>query len=488
MNTHFYDNQWHPGSGSRMLEATSPSTNEVIWRGAAAEAAEVDAAMQSARAAFNSWSRLKYEEREALIKAYQDALIERQAELAACIARDVGKPLWEAKTEAAAMVAKIDLSITSYQQRTGTTSQQGAAFTTALTHRPHGVMVILGPYNFPGHLPNGHLVPALLAGNTVVHKPSEVTPTVAQIMIECLAAANIPSGVVNLVQGDGATGLLLTQHADTDGVLFTGSTRTGIALHKQFAGQPGKMLALEMGGNNPLIVHRSNDHKAAVFHTLQSAYITSGQRCTCARRLILIDDAEGHEFADALQAGIGGIRVALPNEDENAFMGPVVHNRVADQLMQAQAELIEQGAVSLVSMTRPKLDFSLLTPGLIDVTNVADLADEELFGPLLTLQWARDLDHAITLANDTEFGLSAGMFTDDDASWNEFYARIRAGIVNRNRPLTGASGGAPFGGIGASGNHRASAFYAADYCAYPMASMLEDTIHLPDSLGPGITL
>ena len=487
MKTHFYSNQWHAGSGAD-LEATSPNTNEVIWQGKAATATEVNAAMASARKGFNTWSRLPYADREAYLKRYQSVLKERQEEIAAAISADVGKPLWEAKTEAGAMVGKVDLSIKAYAQRTGTTISETAAFTTALTHRPHGVMVVLGPYNFPGHLPNGHIVPALLAGNTIVHKPSEYTPLVGQLMIECFEQAGVPSGVVNLTQGDGATGMLLTQHAEVDGVLFTGSTRTGIALHKQFAGQPGKMLALEMGGNNPLIVHQSNDHKAAVFNTIQSAFITSGQRCTCSRRLIVIDDAEGHQFVDTLKASLSGIKAALPQDDDNAFMGPVVHNRIADQLMHAQEQLIADGAIALVKMTRPNPDFALLTPGLLDVTNVANIEDEELFGPMLQLYWARDMDHAIELANNTRFGLSAGMFTDNDAVWDDFYTRIRAGIVNRNRPLTGASGGAPFGGIGASGNHRASAFYAADYCAYPMASMLENTASLPENLGPGLTL
>ncbi len=487
MHTHFYNNTWHAGTGTELSD-TSPTNNVEIWRGHAAAAEQVNAAVESARNGFTTWSRLSYGERESYLLRYKEVLQSRQDEIAATIALDVGKPLWEAKTEAGAMLGKIDLSIKSYQQRTGTAVQEGAAFTTALTHRPHGVMVVLGPYNFPGHLPNGHIVPALLAGNTIVHKPSEYTPLVGQLMIECLAAAGFPSGVINLTQGDGQTGMLLTKHEGIDGVLFTGSTRTGIALHKQFAGQPGKVLALEMGGNNPLIVHQANDHKAAVFHTIQSAFITSGQRCTCSRRLIVVDDAKGHEFVNALQQGIGGITAALPQDNDNAFMGPVVHNRIADQLMMAQDGLIRDGALALVRMQRPSNDFALLTPGLLDVSAVAEIEDEELFGPMLQLYWAQDLDHAIELANNTRFGLSAGMITDSDAVWDEFYARIRAGIVNRNRPLTGASGGAPFGGIGMSGNQRPSAFYAADYCAYPMASMLDSVAVLPDNLGPGLQL
>ncbi|MEO0367646.1 MAG: succinylglutamate-semialdehyde dehydrogenase [Pseudomonadota bacterium] len=487
MKIHLIDHQWRQSDGAA-LSATNPNTSDEIWAGNSATELEVDQAIASARNAFGSWSLTSIETRVEAMKRYQGVLENRKDAIADAISLSVGKPLWEAKTEAGAMIAKVDLSIRSYEQRTGTREQTGAAFTTRLTHRPHGVMAVLGPYNFPGHLPNGHIVPALMAGNTIVHKPSEYTPLVGQVLFECLLEADLPRGVINLVQGDGSTGMLLSQHNDIDGLLFTGSTRTGIALHRQFAGQPGKMLALEMGGNNPLIVHQTKDHKAAVYHTIQSAFITSGQRCTCSRRLILIDDKEGHDFLAELQRAIPNIVVDIDRHNNDAFMGPVIHNRVADMLMAEQAELISNGAKALVEMQRPMSDKPLLTPGLLDVSAVDTIADEELFGPMLQVYWAQDMANAIDLANDTKYGLSAGMITDEDSVWDQFYAHIRAGIVNRNRPLTGASGGAPFGGIGASGNHRASAFYAADYCAYPMASMLDDVASLPENLGPGISL
>lgn len=487
MKTNYIDGQWHAGSG-KQIQATSPNTNDVIWQGKSADQDDVAKAIAAAKKAFKDWAKRPYAEREAFLKRYQEILKERQSELAEAIHQTVGKPLWEAKTEAGAMIAKVDLSISAYAERTGTKINSSGAMTTALTHRPHGVLVVLGPYNFPGHLPNGHIVPALLAGNTVVHKPSEFTPKVGELLFECLHQAGFPNGVVNLTQGEGETGMLLTQHPDIDGVLFTGSSRTGFLLHKQFAGQPQKMLALEMGGNNPLIVHDVNDVKAAVYNTIQSAYITSGQRCTCSRRLILLDNDEGHTFLTALADGIHGISANLPSQDPAAFMGPVVHNKIAGQLMAAQDDMLNNGAKALVKMERPEADFALLTPGLLDVSQVAGIPDEELFGPMLQVYWANDLDHAIELANETRYGLSAGMLTDNAQAWDTFYRDIRAGIVNRNRPLTGASGGAPFGGVGASGNHRPSAFYAADYCAYPVASVLSESAALPDDLGPGLML
>jgi succinylglutamic semialdehyde dehydrogenase len=326
-----------------------------------------------------------------------------------------------------------------------------------------------------------------LAGNTIVFKPSELTPLVGQKMFEFMIEAGVPEGVINLLQGGGATGALCSAHPDIDGLLFTGSSNTGALLHKQFAGQPGKIMALEMGGNNPLIFHSVADIPAAVYQTIQSAYITSGQRCTCARRLIVVKNENGKEFVRQLTTAVANIEVGMPADGE-AFYGPVISNHVADNLLDAQQRLIEKGAIALVSMTRLKEGTPLVSPALLDSSNVSDREDEEYFGPLLQIIWVDNLDQAIAEANNTRFGLAAGMLTDDDDAWQEFYIHARAGILNRNRPTTGASGGAPFGGVGASGNNRPSAFYAADYCAYPMASMSDPTPQLPSSLAPGIKL
>ncbi len=486
--THFIDGQWVSGTESAVLiESENPATGDVIWSGYSATADNVDAAMQAARQALRTWSRRSVQERTDVLLNYQSILRDRSDELAQAISDETGKQHWEAKTEVATMIDKIDLSISAFEQRTGTSQKDLNGVQATLTHRPHGVMLVLGPYNFPGHLPNGHIVPALLAGNTIIFKPSELTPSVGQLMIDCVAKAGIPDGVINLLQGDGQTGALCSSHSEIDGLLFTGSSNTGAALHAQLGGQPGKILALEMGGNNPLIFSDVKDIDAAVYQTLLSAYITSGQRCTCARRLIVVRGENGAQFVDKLVTATQNLEVGMPN-DGDAFYGPVVSNRVADALLQAQQSMLEKGATALVEMRRLADNTPLLSPGLLDVTSMQNRIDEEHFGPLLQLIWVDSLDEAIIEANNTKYGLAAGMLTDNDDHWEEFYARARVGILNRNRQTTGASGGAPFGGVGASGNHRPSAFYAADYCAYPMATMSDQTAQLPDSLSPGVKL
>ncbi|WP_290796919.1 aldehyde dehydrogenase family protein, partial [Halomonas sp.] len=195
----------------------------------------------------------------------------------------------------------------------------------------------------------------------------------------------------------------------------------------------------------------------------------------------------GDHLLDALSDAISRLHVAGPFSEPAPFYGGLVSVAAADGLLEAQAVLEELGGSVLARMERLEEGTSLLSPGLVDVTGLV-LPDEEHFGPLLKVQRYRDWDEAIRLANDTRYGLAAGLIGGERTDWDDFLLRIRAGIVNWNRQTTGASGDAPFGGVGESGNHRPSAFYAADYCAYPVASMESDDLHLPEKLPPGVSL
>ena len=301
MNSHFWDGQWREGSGDP-LRSTDPAHGTLLWEGQAATAADVDAAVGAAREAAPAWGRRPLDARIALAEAFAAAVKADSERLARLLAAEVGKPLWEARTEIGAMVGKVRLSIDAQAERAGSRSQPMGAGNAALRHRPHGVLAVFGPYNFPGHLPNGHIVPALLAGNTVVFKPSDLTPAVGAAMVELWDKVGLPAGVLNLVQGAVSTGEALAGHPQIDGLLFTGSAKTGQLLHRQFAGQTGKLLALELGGNNPLIVDRVADLDAAAHTIIQSAFITSGQRCTCARRLFLPAGADGDALLEKLLA------------------------------------------------------------------------------------------------------------------------------------------------------------------------------------------
>lgn len=471
MSGAYIDGAWRNGEGSP-VKSTCPSTGDIVWEGCEATCEQVALAVSSARAAFGQWSKIPQNDRTRILENYAGELSKRSERIAEAISRDMGKPLWESRVEAATMQAKVAVSITAQVERAGAKYMETAFGSAHLSHQAHGVMAVFGPFNFPGHLPNGHIVPALLAGNTCVFKPSELAPSVAAIMVEAFEAAGLPQGCLNVVQGGRDTGGALLD-ADVNGVLFTGSVETGRFIHQKFGGRPNIILALEMGGNNPLIVWNPVDVEAAADIAAQSAFLSTGQRCSCARRIILPDDAFGREVTDALIERAKGLRIGAWNEDD-IFMGPLVSEQSVDRALDFQMNLSKSGAKSLRRLKRLGRGGAFVSAGVIDVTDTHVVYDQELFGPLAQIIRVKTLDDAIARANETAFGLSGGIVSDDDAHWLQAKRDMRVGILNRNRPTVGASGAMPFGGPGLSGNFRPGAYYAADYSAWPQASQVSD--------------
>lgn len=483
----FIEGQWQAGFGLA-FQSVNPATGQAIWQGNSADEAQVHQALLAARQAFYRWSVLSLAERLVVIEKFAALLQENTETMARTIAEETGKALWESRTEVAAMIGKIAISKRAHEERTGTVENPMPGAKAFIRHKPHGIVAVFGPYNFPGHLPNGHIVPALIAGNVVVFKPSELTPKVAEYTVQLWQQAGLPAGVLTLLQGEVTTGKALAAHPELDGLFFTGSSGTGHYLHQQFAGQPGKILALEMGGNNPLIIKDVANIKAAVHDIIQSAFISSGQRCTCARRLFVPNTANGDAILAELVAATKNIKVADPFAADQPFYGAMISAKAAQGMAKAQQQLVEMGAKVLVELTLPEAHGAYATPGILDVTGVNGIPDEEHFGPLLKVYRYDDFEQAIQQANHTKYGLSAGLLADSADDYQLFFKQIRAGIVNWNKPITGASSAAPFGGIGASGNHRASAYYAADYCAYPVSSVEAEQVVLPATLSPGLVL
>lgn len=466
---------------TQFLSTHEPATGALIAQLPIGDATREVAA---ARAGWPGWAATPLAERIATLHRFAELVRERAAPFAELIARETGKPLWEAATEVDTVVAKVAISITAQSERAGErfTDQPGGR-RMALRHRPHGVLAVLGPYNFPAHLPNGHIVPALLAGNAVVFKPSEKTPATGAFLVECYHAAGVPDGVVRLLVGGPDQGRALAGHEGIDGLLFTGSARTGIALNRQFAERPEKILALEMGGNNPILVWDDPDPDTAAALIVQSAFTTAGQRCTAGRRLIVEDRLYDPVMA-ALTRLTDRLIVGAPQDDPAPFMGPVIDNAAADHLLARADELIASGATVVRPLARLTPGLPLLSPAILDVTDGTERPDDELFGPVLQVSRARDFGQAIEQANATRYGLSASLISPSRERYEQFWTGIRAGIVNWNRPTNGAASSAPFGGIGWSGNHRPSAYYAADYCAYPVASA--ETDHIAAAIPVGL--
>ncbi|MET1112920.1 MAG: succinylglutamate-semialdehyde dehydrogenase [Allosphingosinicella sp.] len=463
------------------LSSIEPATGAILWTG---EAGDADAEVARARSAWASWAAKPLAVRIETLRRFANVVRGRKDALADLIARETGKPLWETATEVDAVVGKVDISVSAYSERTSQRRLEGAlGARVAVRHKPHGVLAVLGPYNFPAHLPNGHIVPALLAGNAVVFKPSEKTPAVGEMLVQLYHEAGVPEDVVRCVQGGIEAGKALAASPGIDGLLFTGSARAGLALHRQFADSPHKILALEMGGNNPLVVWDAKDVPAAAVIAVQSAFMSSGQRCTGARRLIVQDGQHEPLLAEIVKLAERLI-VDHPHATPAPFMGPVIDNQAADQLQEAFLDLMIKGGRAIKRLDRPVSDKPFLTPAIIDVTDVAERPDAELFGPVLQVIRVADFDAALAEANATRYGLAASLVGGSPELYDRFWANIRAGVINWNKPTNGAPSNAPFGGLGLSGNHRPSAFYAADYCAYPVTSSEAEAARA--SLGVGL--
>lgn len=468
------------GQGETM-ESRSPWDNTLLWQGAAATARQIQQAVAAARNALSAW---QVADRKAIAAAFAARLKDRAESMARIMALETARPLWETHTEVSAMIAKLDHSLAAQAARRAETRINTGDGVAATRFKPHGVAAVFGPFNMPGHLPNGHIIPALLAGNTIVFKPSERTPLTGEFMCQVWREAGLPPGVLNLIQGGRSVGELLSNNPEIDAVFFTGSVAAGQALLRRQLKFPHRMLALEMGGNNPLVIMDCSNHRAAAYTALVSAFLTSGQRCTCARRLII--GPEDTAVIPELLSMVRKMRIAGPLDNPEPFMGALISAHAANAVLAAQDRLLAAGATAILKAGELVDHPAALTPGIIDVTHLPDPPDEEIFGPLLQVIQVKDFQTAIKEANKTRFGLSAALLSDRRDLFEQFFQQARAGVINWNRPTNGASSALPFGGIGQSGNHRPSGSWAVDYCSYPIASMEAEKLSMPEKPAPGL--
>jgi succinylglutamic semialdehyde dehydrogenase len=389
------------------------------------------------------------------------------------------------------MAAKIDIALGEGLALVQDVNLDGGKL--SWRYRPHGVLAVIGPFNFPLHLAHGHVVPALLAGNTVVFKPSEVTPHCGLLYARLLAEAGLPPGVVNVVQGDGAAGAALAEGEGVDGVLFTGSYEVGVKILRANAARPGRLLALELGGKNAAIVLADAPWEKAQADVLISAFSTAGQRCTCASRLIVERSIAGR-FVEELAARAR--RLTLGHAmDPGAFLGPLATAKGLEKFLAMQAAAEREGAACVAPPEDAPVRWQgREVRGYYAAPRQVPGADpgsayqrQEIFGPDLAVYVADDQDHALALANDTPFGLAAGVWTHARERFEDCARRLRVGCVSWNTPTAGSSSRLPFGGLGHSGNHRPAGVFSSRYCAYPLAvsqgEVTVDTTALPPGFG-----
>ena len=472
----FIDGEWVPcDEPDGEITRENPSrTNETVFE-APWCVSSVEEAVKSARMALPEWDRLGAEGRRPYLEKLADTFEKCQDEIARQIAREVGKPLWEARGEAGALSSKIEIMKDEgmkYVQSVSPEGLEGGSF----RYRPLGVLGVLGPFNFPLHLPNGHIVPALMTGNTVVVKPSEIAPGCMQLYFECIEAAGLPDGVINLVQGPGEVGAAVAGSEGINGVLFTGSWETGMRVKEATSRHYWKQLALEMGGKNTSIVLDDADIEQAVHQIAYASYMTTGQRCSATSRVVVRKEV-AVEFIEAFKAITERVTTgdAL---DEEAFMGPLATKSAYDAFLEAQDDdegsrldvVVEGGSA------RDDLDGYYVKPAVwlaSEVNATGSHQGRELFGPDVVIYVVDSDKAAAHVANATEFGLAMSVFTGDRERFDELGYDLKAGILNMNRSTCGASSRLPFGGVKKSGNGRASALLAAQYCTYPQAQLVE---------------
>jgi succinylglutamic semialdehyde dehydrogenase len=448
-----------------------------------ADEAAVAAAVARAREAFPAWRDARLEARAAVLRRFRDTARERAPALGHLIAREVGKALWDARAEAALLAPKVDVTLDDGMQLV---SEIEAAPGQRATFGPRGVLAVYGPFNFPAHLPNGHIVPALATGNSVVFKPSDLAPGVGDWMARLWREAGLPDGVLEIVQGGPETGRVLAAHPDVDGVLFTGSYGVGRAIREATLDQPHKILALELGGCNAMVVCADADLELAVAEAAFSIAATTGQRCTCARRLFA-ERPVLEEFSDRLCSVLERLRVGPPLS-EGVFMGPLVSQAAYEQLVTTRALAGEAGGERVLRV-EPELPPPYVGAGLVRFASTRQdhpYQRDEIFGPEAALYPVDDIDQAISAVNDSDYGLVASVMTRDRAKYERCIGRVRTGLLNWNKATVGASGRLPFGGIARSGNDRPAGVSATIYCTIPQAHLESEAGFDPDALPPGM--
>ena len=484
--SHIIDgNELRPSFGAERVESLNPFSGETLWCGDAASRETVDRAITAARAAFSAWSRLGFERRHELLSRFVQLVQEQADALTRLIASEAGKPLWESKAEVNSLVTKLPASVDAYKTRVAESGREVRGLRSRTRFRPHGVMAVLGPFNFPASMANSHIMPALLAGNTVVFKPSELTPATGLAVSRIWQEAGLPPGVMNCVSGARHTGEYLVGHPDVDGVLLVGSHSAGMAIRRTLAESPQKIVALEMGGNSPLMIWDYEDVDPVVSIVVQSAFMSGGQRCSAARRLLLRTDDT--KVLPRLQEVLRKLKFGDFNSTPEPYYGPLIRPSAADRVLSRTKELLDGGAKPIVMPSRGGPIGTVVSPGLIDMDHCSNDADEEIFGPVLKIYRISNFEGGVNKANQTKFGLAAGIICREKERFDDFFDSVKAGIVNWNQQLTGATTLAPFGGVKQSGNFRPAGFLSADYCSYAIASFEVEKPKLPDPPVAGIT-
>jgi alpha-ketoglutaric semialdehyde dehydrogenase len=448
----FVGGEWRPSASGRTYEKRGPwRPSETIGEFPASDADDVAAAVEAAAAAFPEWSGRPAAQRAAILAGAADAIERRVEQIAQDMTLEMGKPLREARMEAARGAAILRFFAGEAWRPKGELFEQSATGSSVYTvRRPLGVAGLITPWNFPAAIPLWKSAPALIYGNTVVMKLAQEAPLTGLHLAACFEEAGIPAGVFNIVVGRGSdVGTPLVRHPEVTAISFTGSVAVGRQVREE-ATTLGKRVQLELGGQNPLIVMADADLERAVEAAFSGAFWSAGQKCTATRR-IYVQDSVYDAFRSRLLARIESGVVGDP-ADPVTEVGPIVNEKQLEEVLAGIERGKTEGGTILVGGERLDDDAYLLAPTLFEgVADDAFLSCEEVFGPVTALYRFADVDEALERANAVAYGLSASIFTSDLATTQRFVNELEAGILHVNSQTAGADVHVPFGGIKGSG-------------------------------------
>lgn len=467
----------------RILKTCPAELNVQLWE-AGVYYKHIDKVIESAQRGFETWRKLSLTDRANYLKKYQEVVRARKDDIAMAIALEVGKPLWEAKTEAAAVDGKVSVTITDSLKRIEqeTLKDVMPKIDGHVVYKPLGPSLVIGPFNFPCHLANGQILSALLAGNSIIFKPSEKTIYSSQILIECFHQAGFPEGVINFINGTGHTSSMLTGHKSIRGVFFTGSRGVGLRILENTYKDLNKLVALELGGKNTTILHHDTNMSHALPELLRSCFLTTGQRCT-STSLILVHRKIEQEMIAKFKALTERIVVDHPTKAKiDPFMGSLIDAHAEKLYFDFCATGLKEGAEEIIKPTKLDIGYEghYVSPSIHYLAKpqlAGKFIQDEIFGPNCTFIPYDSIEEAIHIANSTDYGLAASIFTRDTEIYKTCLRDIDSGLLNLNRSTVGATARLPFGGVKNSGNHRPAAVSMIDHCVSTVASLetLDDT-------------
>ncbi len=463
----------------------SPIDGTHIWEGNESRPDEIRLVMQQAEHVARSWRSVSVETRIGITRRYAEYLKQYRGEIESLLVREVGKLRHDAVGEVDAAIAKIENSVLAFEQRRSASRVDAGELSREVRYRALGVVVVLGPFNFPLHLPGAQIIPALLAGNPVVFKPSERATAVGQWMASAWNEAGIPEGVLQTIVGGADVAVQAIASPETRGVFLTGSKRTGLVLRHMLVDRYDVMLAMELGGNNPIVVEPNVSPDIAASMVTHSAFISSGQRCTCARRAIFFGGDNASMQIAKLVERASRLTIGSPLDTPSPDLGPLISAEAVEYIDGLYKNFIERGCKPLLPPNRELPLPTCIGPAIVDATELSqndfrEIGDLEWFGPLLVIRRMDDFADAVDAARDTSYGLSAALLGGTREMFDRFADEVGAGVVNWNRGTTGAAGLQPFGGLGLSGNHCPAGFFAIDSCNDPVASLAADQLPTTD--------